>query len=177
MPEVGGIYRCLCQQLVGFWFLAFWLYANQLVDLLTPPVRHSSTSVEEHQSTSLQLAICLAILWIILSMIWCLIEMPKEITPLNPLNIKTPRSNRSHNLHPPDSSAQRAQISTQGSCVGKVYNELGHKGGPVWGANASGCQRMCVSPLSDWKFKHADRDSRADILARFFLKYLCLEIA
>lgn len=100
--------------------------------------------------------------------------MPKEITPLNPLNglasprqrdpitttpfhAPSPSSSLSPDPNTPLSTqATKAQISTQGSLEGKVYNELGQMGGQS--EHKCDVRDVCASVsslLSDWKFKQA----------------------
>lgn len=99
-------------------------YANQFVEILLMLI-HVSLYKENIERISISIALSHCV---ILNMICRLMQMPMEITLLNPLNDpehcslslpQGPKVNTHNHTH-----TRRAQISTQGNIEGKVYNEL-----------------------------------------------------
>lgn len=104
----------------------------------------------ERISISIALSHC-----VILNMICRLMQMPMEITLLNPLNDpehcslslpQGPKVNTHNHTH-----TRRAQISTQGNIEGKVYNELAIESRGSSGSSYSDCVLCVIGNLNKLK--------------------------
>lgn len=101
---------------------------------------------------------------VILNMICRLMQMPMEITLLNPLNDPEHRSlshsprteskhsqSHTHTHTPTHTYTRRAQISTQGNIEGKVYNELAIESSGSSGSSYSDCVLCVIGNLNKLK--------------------------
>jgi len=150
----------------SFWRLAL---CKSALKVLTPPV-------EDSIHPPIDPCICLGVLRIILSMICRLMEMPKEITALGPLNGSA--SPRQRNPITPTIAVPPpiqvpfpipipipiphcpphtgCKLAPRGAVKAKFIMSLARRG-HLW-VNGGECGMCaCVSPLYDWKFKHASQ--------------------